>query len=89
MHERENLIDFPCAPIWAEHYAQQGLTPGYPSELYNKPRLPTIEPADKIETEWTRRQWDTVGQLRGQIKYLETKLYEHIDKAKKRKGDYV
>lgn len=59
--------------------------------------LPALEPkpfspssiVKPPEPQWTRRQWDTVGQLRGQIKYLETKLYEHLDKAKKGKGDYV
>ena len=27
---REDMIDFPCAPCWVEHYARQGMTRGYP-----------------------------------------------------------
>jgi len=46
------------------------------------------EPNPDPEPQWTQRQWDTVGQLRGQVKYLETKLNEHLDKGKKTRGQY-
>lgn len=46
-------------------------------------------PAPEAITPSQNRMWDAIQQSRGQMKYLETKLYEHIDKGKKGKGDYV
>ena len=88
MYKGEDLIDFPCAPIWAKHYADRGMTQDYPPEFYYAPQPAQEEPREP-EPQWTQRQWDTVGQLRGQVKYLENKFNEHLDKSKKGKGDYV
>ena len=46
---------------------------------------PTPEPIPPSQSQ----MWDKIQQLRGQAKYLENKIIEHIDKGKKRKGDYV
>jgi len=87
MYKGEDLIDFACAPIWAEHYADRGMTQDYPPEFYYRIPQAREEPREP-EPQWTQRQWDTVGQLRGQVKYLETKLSEHLDKGKKTRGQY-
>ena len=47
------------------------------------------EPNPEPELQWTRRQWDTVDQLRGQVKYLQAKVFESLAKGKKGKSDYV
>ena len=44
-------------------------------------RQPEIQ---EIETRWSRKQWDIVNQLRGEIKFLEKKLNEHIDKSQRK-----
>ena len=31
---RRDAIDFPIAPCWVQHYAEQGLTPDYPPQFY-------------------------------------------------------
>jgi len=66
---QENLIDFPCSQIWAEHYADQRMTAGYPTEFYASPRVKELQ--------------DKVGKLEGQLKdmtgvnnWLPPKLYD-------------
>ncbi len=37
-----------------------------------------------IEPEWTRKQWDTVQQLQGQVLHLQSKVEELLKTKKKR-----
>ena len=30
----DDLIDFPCSPLWVSHYASRGMTQDYPPEYY-------------------------------------------------------
>jgi len=66
---RESMIDFPCSQVWAEHYADQGMTTGYPPEFYASPRVRELQ--------------EKVGKLEGQLKdmtgvknWLPPKLYD-------------
>ena len=38
--------------------------------------------------EWSRKQWDYVQQLKGEIKFLENKLNQCLQRKKKRRGIY-
>lgn len=31
----DDLIDFPCSPMWASYYASKGMTRDYPREYYD------------------------------------------------------
>ena len=49
----EDLIDFPCAPCWAQHYADQGMTRAYPEgfnpdKVYHPWRYPVPPLSDSL-----------------------------------------
>ena len=73
------------------HCGNQEALEDYPITMaYSKP-VKELQDAIIPEaiTPSQNRMWDAIQQSRGQVKYLETKLYEHIDQTKKGKGDYV
>jgi hypothetical protein len=35
----DDLIDFPCSPLWVSHYASKGMTRDYPREYYEDHEL--------------------------------------------------
>ena len=55
--------------------------------------LPALEPkevsldADKVEPEWSKRQWGIVQQLKAQVLFLSNKINEMRANASKRKGN--
>lgn len=68
-YQREDLVDFPCAPSWIEHYAEQGMTPGYPPEFYQKPSTQIIvDVSEELEKDITF--------LKGQNLYLLNRIQE-------------
>ena len=50
--------------------------------------LPALEPPEEHplketqETEWSRKQWDAVNQMKAGYIHLQKKLNEHLDKKK-------
>jgi len=86
---REDLIDFPTSPLWAEHFADQGMTPGFPDEYYYKP-APEYHIPSWVKPDWVKEQQGKMQSLQGQVTFLQRKLNEHLDwKSKgKPKGKY-
>jgi len=89
---QENMIDFPCSQVWAEHYADGGMTEGYPASFYTSPRVTELQ--DKVAAlenqlkDMTGKQnwfppklYDDYLQLLARMNYLQ----KQIDEAKGRK----
>lgn len=60
--------------------------------LMNMPIIPS-PPQEKeepeLEPEWSRRQWDIIQQLRGEIAYFRNKLAEHMTEHSPSKGKHT
>ena len=85
--EGEDLIDFPCSPLFVRHFAYQGLTKDYPSSFYlDKKSLQPNEYNNNLYYN-NRRDSNQIRELKGQVLFLQSKLNEHMDKAKKYKED--
>jgi len=66
------------------HCGNQEALEDYPiAAPHYEPVADTIIP--EAITPSQNRMWDVIQQSRGQMKYLETKFYEHIDQTKHRK----
>ena len=89
----EDLIDFPCSPNWVSHFANQGLTRDYPRSFYlDKKSLQPNEVTNRDSILGGGGRKGVVKgeleQLKGQVLYLQSKLYTHTDKSKKRGFKY-
>ena len=71
MSERENLIDFPCSPIWVKHYAERGLIPDYPPDFYYEPP-PRVETISNEDT--AKRLQEQIDMAMGQLAYFQHQL---------------
>lgn len=86
-YPREDLIDFPCSSLWAGHYADQGMTPGFPQEYYYKP--PPGKQLEFPKPGWVKAQEGKIEQAQGLLRHLRGRLNEHLDKsAAKRQKRY-
>ena len=57
----EDLIDFPCAPCWVQHYADQGMTRAYP-EGFNP---------DSVYHPWRYRTEQTEREVVHKVHFVE------------------
>lgn len=85
-YPREDLIDFPTSPLWAEYYADQGMNPGFPEAYYYKPpeedSIPKWVDIERAKPDWAKAVIGRLEQQQGQIRFLQNKINEHLDKAK-------
>ena len=93
---RENLIDFPVSQIWAEHYADQGMTPGYPLAMYQSPQVVELQGRiDELDNvlqgmlgakNWFPPElYDKYQQLMARQTYLQTQIDEMKGRKKGKK----
>ena len=75
---REDLIDFPTSPLWAEHFADQGMTPGFPDEYYYK-APPEYHIPDWVKPDWVKMLEERMNQLNGRQLYTTNLINEHLD----------
>lgn len=79
-------FDFPCSYVWRAYYEET---------IYGR-YLPALEVQDFpektephfVDTEWTKRQWDKLNQLKGEVRHLSSKVNElRADASKRRQYD--
>lgn len=86
-YPREDMIDYPCSQIWAEHYADQGMTPGYPLQMYQSPQVIGLQSQvealeDRLKEMASAKNWfppglyDKYQQLMARQTYLQTQIDE-------------
>ena len=76
-NEPENLIDFPCSPLYIEWYAAQGMTPDYPPGYYQITREDDVEEmVNQRITRISARIEERLNLYQGQLVYLQNKITE-------------
>jgi len=74
---RENEIDFPCAPNWVSYYASLGMTPDYPHGYYERPREDDVqEMVEGAIVSILERVEERLNLYQGQLAYLQNKILE-------------
>ena len=85
--EGEDLIDFPCSPLFVRHFAYQGLTRDYPSSFYiDKKSLQPNEVTNKDSIYNNNYIYRDLVKL-GEFRFWQSKLIEHLDRHKKPKKE--
>lgn len=79
----EDLIDFPCSAAWISYYASQGMTPDFPQEYYY-PSQKFNELDERIDNLQQAKQQEDLNMLRGEVAYLRHKLYDYLEKPKRK-----
>lgn len=69
-------FDFPASLTFRQAVAERYEGEQFPLTREDKPQI------SESESKWTRQQWDYIQQLKTEIKYLENKFNEYLDKGK-------